>query len=190
MQIGAESQPRKRFGLFEGFRKRNQSESAAGSRGATSFRLWGSKQPVDRQTQAIAESEDGDSGDDVFVSPRCGTCCAVICCCCFQYAVAHWLQHWCNGLGLDIEPLRDDGSFAMTSRQCMPNMLSAEAPLSCALIAVSAVEACQCPSVSFRLNLLWSDAPLSFHCFDIATQFCILSLSPFCQSALQKPWQP
>ena len=82
MQVEAESQPRKRFGLFEGFRKRNQSETAAGSRGATSFRLWGLKQPVAGQSQAIAQSEDGDSGDDVFASPRCGMCCAVSCCCC------------------------------------------------------------------------------------------------------------
>ena len=71
VQVETESQPRKRFGLFEGFRKRNQSESAAGLRGPTSFRLWGSKQPVAGRSQAIAESDDGDSGDD-FESPRCG----------------------------------------------------------------------------------------------------------------------
>ena len=104
MQGETQPQPRKRFGLFEGSRKRNQSESAAGSKGATSFRFWGSKQPVAAQSQAIAESEDGDSGDDVFESPRCGMCCAVSCCCCYKCGFDHQPGDW----SLDIQRLRDE----------------------------------------------------------------------------------
>ncbi|KAL3139966.1 hypothetical protein ABBQ38_004253 [Trebouxia sp. C0009 RCD-2024] len=70
-QAEAESPPRKRFGLFEGFRRRNKSESAAGSRGSSGPRLWGSKLPGAHQPKAIAESEEEEEpGVAVFESPR------------------------------------------------------------------------------------------------------------------------
>lgn len=71
MQPGAESQPRKRFGLVEGFRSRSKSESGAGSRGSIGLRLWGSNLARPHQPEAIAESEGEDAEDDVFESPRC-----------------------------------------------------------------------------------------------------------------------
>ena len=71
MQAEAESPPRKRFGLFEGFRRRNKSESAAGSRDSTGLRLWGSKLPGAHQPKAIAESEEEEEpGVAVYESPR------------------------------------------------------------------------------------------------------------------------
>lgn len=78
VQAETESQPRKRFGLFAGFRKRNQSESAVSSGRPSGFRLWSSKLPL-AQSPAIAECEDHDSGDDTFESPRYHMCCVVLC---------------------------------------------------------------------------------------------------------------
>ena len=91
MQAETEPQPRMRFGLFEGFRKRHNSASAAGTRGPAGFRLWGSKLPLNRQSQAIAECEaEASEGveDDAFQSPRCVLCSVVTCCSCLLAALA------------------------------------------------------------------------------------------------------
>lgn len=149
VQVETESQPRKRFGLFEGFRKRNQSESAAGSRGTASFRLWGSKQPVECQPQAIAESEDGDGGDDVFVSPRCGMCCAVaislpllIGC-----SVVQWPRVW------TLSPCMMMEILLQQAKQCMPLVLLPVLHCCQFCRSVSMLQ-CQCPFVSLRSFLL------------------------------------
>lgn len=99
MQAETESQPRKRFGLFAGFRKRNQSESAVGSGRPSGFRLWSSKLPLAQQSPAIAECEDDNSGDDTFQSPRYDMCCVVLChqvlFCCPMRNI-ELVRAWCN----------------------------------------------------------------------------------------------
>lgn len=65
MQKDAGGEPRSRYGLFKGFVRRNKSESAAAPKAFSSFRLWRGKAP-----DVIAESDEQDSEDEAFVSPR------------------------------------------------------------------------------------------------------------------------
>lgn len=95
MQAETESQPRKRFGLFAGFRKRNRSENAVGR--PSGFRLWSSKQSLAHLSPAIAECEDGDSGDDTFESPRYGMCFVGLC-----YQVLSLLPNGQHPIGLGL----------------------------------------------------------------------------------------
>ena len=75
-QAGASTEPRRRYGLFQGLRKRNKSESEASRQTSVKFRLWGAKAPSP-QPEPFAESEHENSGDEVFQSPRCALrlCC-------------------------------------------------------------------------------------------------------------------
>ena len=80
LQPGMEAEPRsRRYGLFQGLRKRNKSESQASPHAFTSFSLWTAKPPSSLRPQSIAESDhDDNESNDVFASPRYGLYCVLM----------------------------------------------------------------------------------------------------------------